>query len=135
MPFIELTELFHYNFCYSWWLDLVYLKNQTVEYIKESYITWVVINFASIKFLPKKKKKTLFLSLYTLFFLCLTLSLYFPPYKFYPICKSTQIKTSQFLTSKVPIQVQRFTVSPKLFIFILQFINLFIIENFLIIFF
>ena len=103
MSFIELTEPFHYNVCYSWWLDSVYSKNQTVVYIKESYM-------GSYKFckyqIPSQKIRTLFLSLYTLFFLSLTLSLYFPPYKFCPICKSTQSKTSQFLTSKVPNQVQ-----------------------------
>ena len=117
MSFIELTEPFHYHFCYSWWLDSVYLKNQTIVYIKESYMG----SYKFCKYQIPSQKNTLFLSLCMLFFLFLTLSLYFPPYKFCPICKSTQSKTSQFLTCKVPNQVQRFIVRPKLFIFILQF--------------
>ena len=86
-------------------------------------LLWVVINFASFKFLPKKKKNTYF------FYLCirsfsfsfsLTLSiLHFlhnfetiSPYKFFPICRNTESKIS--LYRKVPKQVQRSTVRTKI---------------------
>ena len=89
-------------------------------------LLWVVINFASFKFLPKKKKKkkklissisvyalSLSLSLSpSLYFISCTTLRQFLHLNFFPICKNTKSKIS--LYSKVPKQVQRSTLSPKI---------------------
>ena len=82
-------------------------------------LSLVVINFASSISFPKKKPFFL-LSVYALLFLFHPLSIIcclhnfetISSYKFCHICRNTQSKTS--LYSKVPKQVQRSTIRPKI---------------------